>query len=206
MDSILIRVKKIFTRDGENFVTNLGAVAWTKSCTFKEPIIPFGAIHPSPKDQSRIHQCGKKVLPGIFLGFELIARKIWKGYILIAVLARIREMDVQVRVLMRALFSESFRHWICEPREDTFADCLTQRNGCALRAGGVGVGWARYVSHPRQADLEDLEKLDASYIFPRSIKAKEVLICQEKWWIHMPNRRWYSKIVRNCGDFMLITT
>ena len=44
---------------------------------FKGPIIPFGAMveyHPiSPKDQARIHQFGKKVLPGIFLGCEVIA-------------------------------------------------------------------------------------------------------------------------------------
>ena len=44
---------------------------------FKGPVIPYGAMveyHPtSPKDQARIHQLGKKVLLGIFLGFELIA-------------------------------------------------------------------------------------------------------------------------------------
>ena len=56
---------------------------------------------------------GKKVLPGIFLGYELIAVGIWKGDILIA-------------------------------------------------------------------DLEDLEKLDASEIYPRRIKAKEVLISQKR--------------------------
>ena len=54
----------------------------------KGPIILFGAMveyHPcSPKDQMRIHQFGKKVLPGIFLGYELIAGRIWKGDILIA--------------------------------------------------------------------------------------------------------------------------
>ena len=36
------------------------------------PIIPFGSLveyHPiTAKDQSRIHQFGKKVLPGLFLG------------------------------------------------------------------------------------------------------------------------------------------
>ena len=63
----------------------------------------------SPKDQWRIHQFGKKVLPGIFLGYELIAGGIWKGDILIA-------------------------------------------------------------------DLEDLEKLDASDIYSRRVNAKEVLI------------------------------
>ena len=44
---------------------------------FKGPLIPFGAMvecHPiSPRDLSRIHQFGKKVLPGIFLGYELVA-------------------------------------------------------------------------------------------------------------------------------------
>ena len=49
---------------------------------FKGPIIPFGAIvesHPSsPKDQMRIHQFDKKVLPGIFLGYELITGEFGK--------------------------------------------------------------------------------------------------------------------------------
>ena len=43
----------------------------------KGPIVPFGAMveyHPiSPRDFSRIHQFGNKVLPGIFLGYEPIA-------------------------------------------------------------------------------------------------------------------------------------
>ena len=44
---------------------------------FKRPIIPFGSLveyHPTTaKDQSRIHQFGKKVLPGLFLGYALYA-------------------------------------------------------------------------------------------------------------------------------------
>ena len=74
---------------------------------------------------------GKKVLPGIFLGYELIAGGIWKGDMLIA-------------------------------------------------------------------DLEDLEKLDASDFYPRGIKAKEVLITQKKddELIFTINSTWYSKIVR----------
>ena len=41
----------------------------------KGPVIPFGMVeyHPTPKDQSRLHQFGKKVLPGICLGYALIA-------------------------------------------------------------------------------------------------------------------------------------
>ena len=44
---------------------------------FKGPIIPFGSLveyYPTiAKDQSRIHQFGKKVLPGMFLGYALYA-------------------------------------------------------------------------------------------------------------------------------------
>ena len=43
----------------------------------KGPIIPFGSLvayYPiSAKDQSRIHQFGKKVLSGLFLGYALYA-------------------------------------------------------------------------------------------------------------------------------------
>ena len=45
---------------------------------------PFGAMveyHPiSAKDLSRLHQSGKKVLPGIFLGHVLYAEGIWKWW------------------------------------------------------------------------------------------------------------------------------
>ena len=69
--------------------------------------------HPiSARDQSRLHQFGKQVLPGIFLGCALIAEGIRKGDFLIA-------------------------------------------------------------------DLEELEKWDASEIYPRRINAKEVFISQK---------------------------
>ena len=55
---------------------------------FKGQIIPFGSLveyHPiTAKDQSRIHQFGKKVLPGLFLGYALYAGRIWKGDVLVA--------------------------------------------------------------------------------------------------------------------------
>ena len=64
---------------------------------FKGPIIPFGSVveyHPiTAKDQSRIHQFGKKVLPGLFLGYALYARGIWKGGVLIADLEELETMD-----------------------------------------------------------------------------------------------------------------
>ena len=54
----------------------------------KGPKILVGAVveyHPiSTRDHSRIHQFGKKVLPGIFLGYALIAGRIWEGDIMIA--------------------------------------------------------------------------------------------------------------------------
>ena len=63
----------------------------------KGPIIPFGSLvgyYPiSAKDQSRIHQFGKKVLPGLFLGYALYAGGIWKGDILVADLEELEKMD-----------------------------------------------------------------------------------------------------------------
>ena len=46
----------------------------------KGPIVPFGSLveyHPKiAKDQSRIHQFGKKILPGLFLGYASYA--VWE--------------------------------------------------------------------------------------------------------------------------------
>ena len=64
---------------------------------FEGPVIPFGSLveyHPTTaKDQSRIHQFGKKVLPGLFLGYALYAGGIWKGDALIADLEELETMD-----------------------------------------------------------------------------------------------------------------
>ena len=63
----------------------------------KGPIIPFGSLveyHPiTAKDQSRIRQLGKKVLPGLFLGYALYAGGIWKGDVLVADLEELETMD-----------------------------------------------------------------------------------------------------------------
>ena len=70
---------------------------------FKGLIIPFGSLveyHPiTAKDQSRIHQFGKKVLPGLFLGYALHAGRIWKGDVLIADLEELETMDASVNLL-----------------------------------------------------------------------------------------------------------
>ena len=64
---------------------------------FKRPIIPFGAMVEYPpistRDQSRLHQFGKKGLFCIFLGYELIAVRIWKEDMLIADLEELEKMD-----------------------------------------------------------------------------------------------------------------
>ena len=63
----------------------------------KGPIIPFGSLveyHPkTAKDQSQIHQFGKIVFPGLFLGYALYAGGIWKGDALIAALEELETMD-----------------------------------------------------------------------------------------------------------------
>ena len=64
---------------------------------FDGPALPFGAVveyQPiSTKDLSRLHHFGPKVLPGIFLGYALYARGVWKGDILVADIEELEEMD-----------------------------------------------------------------------------------------------------------------
>ena len=64
---------------------------------FKGPIIQCGSMieyHPmSAKDLSRLHQFGKKVLPGIFLGYVLHSVRIWKGDISVADIEELGEID-----------------------------------------------------------------------------------------------------------------
>ena len=59
--------------------------------------MPFGAMvkyHSiSAKGQSRLHQFGAKVLPGIFLGCASHAGGIWKGDIVVADIEELEEMD-----------------------------------------------------------------------------------------------------------------
>ena len=93
---------------------------------FKGPIIPFGSLveyHPiTAKDQSRIHQFGKKVLPGLFFGYALYAGGIWKGDVLIADLEELETMDAseifskrlnakEVIFLQQGEFISSNRRW-----------------------------------------------------------------------------------------------
>ena len=60
----------------------------------KGPIILFGSlVEYHAKDQSRIHQFGRKVLPGLFLGYALYAGGIWKGDVLFADLEELETMD-----------------------------------------------------------------------------------------------------------------
>ena len=64
---------------------------------FNGLVIPFGTMveyHPiSVKDQSRLHQFGPKVLPGIFLGSAFFAGGIWKGDIIVADIEELEQMD-----------------------------------------------------------------------------------------------------------------
>ena len=65
--------------------------------SFKGPITPFGPLVEhlpnSERDKARIHQFGKKVLPGISFGYALIAGGIWKGHILIADIEELEKLD-----------------------------------------------------------------------------------------------------------------
>ena len=65
--------------------------------SFTGRAVPFGApveyLPNFERDKARIHQFGKKVLPGIFLGYALIAGGIWKGDTLIADIEELGKLD-----------------------------------------------------------------------------------------------------------------
>ena len=86
-----------YLRNAQDLLANKNSLRKTIRKTIQGPKIPFGAkieYHPtSIRDQSRLHQFGKKVLPGIFLGYALIARGIWKGDILIADIEELKDLD-----------------------------------------------------------------------------------------------------------------
>ena len=58
---------------------------------------PFGAMveyYPiSSRDQARLHQLGKKVVPGIFLGYALVAGGISKGDVMVADIEELAKLD-----------------------------------------------------------------------------------------------------------------
>ena len=67
-------------------VCEMSTTSWQVGRHSEAPIVPFGAMveyRPiSAKDQSRLHQFGQKVLPGIFLGYgvdrgENLERRYW---------------------------------------------------------------------------------------------------------------------------------
>ena len=64
---------------------------------FKGPCIPFGSLveyYPiTAKDQSRIHQFGKKIFSQFFLEYTLYAEGIWQGDVLVGDLAELETMD-----------------------------------------------------------------------------------------------------------------
>ena len=64
---------------------------------FEGPVIPFGALvenYPiSARGQSRLHQFGKTVLPGIFICNVLYAEEIWQGDIMVADIEELEKMD-----------------------------------------------------------------------------------------------------------------
>ena len=66
-----------------------------------QSIVPFGAqvdhLPSLARDQARIHQFSKKLLPWNFLGYALIAGEIWKGDVLTAVIEELEDFDASER-------------------------------------------------------------------------------------------------------------
>ena len=76
----------------------------------------------SAKDQSRIHQFGKKVLPGLFLGYALYAGGIWFSDVLVADLegvgndGRIRNLLEQTQCKGRNISQTKWKNYFSSRR------------------------------------------------------------------------------------------
>ena len=103
---------------------------------FEGPVIPFGSLveyHPiTAKDQSRIHQFGKKVLPGLFLGYALYAGGIWKGDVLIADLEELETMDAS-EIYSKRLNAGEFTFPIADGRIKTPGEGQVLRTSTLIR-------------------------------------------------------------------------
>ena len=131
---------------------------------FKGPIFPFGSLveyYPtSAKDQSRLHQFGKKVLLGLFFGYALYAGGIWKGDVLVADFEELETMDASEIFSKRpnakeVIFPKHAR--LCRLKAsvglitcDTCVFCgLTWRATHSLPSvEGTGVLWVLTGTHP----------------------------------------------------------
>ena len=96
---------------------------------FKGPIIPFGALvenlPDSARNKARIHQFGKKVSPGIFLGYALIARESWNGDIMIADIEELEKLDASEICPRRVKAQEVFITHI--PSSRWFSNIIRKR-------------------------------------------------------------------------------
>ena len=104
---------------------------------FKGPTISFGSLveyHPvTAKDQSRIHQFGKKVLPGLFLGYALYAGGIWKGDVLVADLEELETLDASEIYTKRLKEKGEFIFPIADGRIKTFGGDQDLRTSTLVR-------------------------------------------------------------------------
>ena len=83
------------------------------------------------REQSRLHQYGKKVLPGIFLGFALVAERTWKGDMLIADLDELENGAHQKFILEESKRKEYGylikRRWIHIPGSRWYSKIVRKR-------------------------------------------------------------------------------
>ena len=94
------------------------------------------------RDKARFHQFGKKVLPGIFLGYALIAVRIWKGDILVPDIEHLEKLDAS-EIYPRRLNAKEVKIYISCGR--WFSNIKTKRlNGgkcpMLLTNHAVGIG------------------------------------------------------------------
>ena len=75
-----------------------------------------------PREKARIHQFGNEVVSGIFLGYALIAGRIWKGDILVADIEELEKLDAsEIYPIRKASIARNLCR-ICSDRGEDFGN------------------------------------------------------------------------------------
>ena len=112
--------------------------------------------HPiSARDKSRLHQFWKKVFPGIFFEYALIAERIWKGEILVADVEVLENIDASEihprRINANVSFQVSVCTWLLCQSELVYRKHVCLKTLSVVCRLSVVTSWSCLATHGRPA-------------------------------------------------------
>ena len=171
---------------------------------FKGPIILFGSLveyHPfTAKDQSRIHQIGKKVLPGLFLGYAL--QQITKFSVKVVNLETIIEMHSWCRTWplngssrIRVKQKLHMRRWkVCQNSWIRCTDRKVENTGNTIEFGRACevLSWNHRTSTPHRSETNGIAERAVRRVFRTGWKMEGWFYGMQKAICEMSKTSWQT--------------